>query len=122
MEHGAQKLYGLLGGINGAGGRAPFPSLFGFSGPIEPGGGLLVLVSRFTRMAAAMMAAEMLVACLRQHLPHGPGPILSRGELALRSGLIWCFLATHGAGALSLDGRPRRLRRGSVRASGGARP
>ncbi len=111
MEHGAQKLFGALGGINGAGATAHFPSLFGFAGPIEFFGGLLVLLGLFTRPVAAIMAVEMLVAFVTQHLPHGPWPILDKGELALLYLVTWFFFATRGAGPLSLDAWIARRRR-----------
>ncbi len=116
MEHGAQKLFGLLGGINGKGATAAFPSLFGFAGPIEFFGGLLVLVGLLTRPAAAIMAAEMLVAYVKQHAPHGLWPILNKGELALVYLVIWFFLALRGAGPISLDAVLWRRRRGGARA------
>ncbi len=118
MEHGAQKLFGLLGGVDGKGAVAHFPSLFGFAGPIEFFGGLLLLVGLLARPAAAVMAAEMLVAYLKQHLPHGPWPILNRGELALLYLVIWLFFALHGPGPVSLDGWLRRRRLGGALAPG----
>ncbi len=120
MEHGAQKLFGLLGGINGAGARAAFPSLFGFAGPIEFVGGLLVLFGLLTRPVAVIMAAEMLVAYFTQHLPHGPWPILNHGELALVYLVIWFFLACRGPGPVALDAWLRRRRPGGALAPGAA--
>ncbi len=108
MEHGAQKLFGVLGGINGAGAAAPFPSLFGFAGPIEFGGGLLVVVGLLTRPAAVIMAAEMVVAYLKVHLPRGAWPIRNMGELALLYLMVWLYLAARGAGPFSLDALLRR--------------
>ncbi len=120
MEHGAQKLVGLLGGINGKGAAAPFPSLFGFAGPIELLGGLLLLVGLLTRPAALVMAAEMLVAYLKVHFPRGPWPIRNMGELALLYLVVWLFFALHGPGPVSLDGWLRRRRRGGDPAPGTA--
>ncbi len=104
MEHGAQKLFGLLGGINGHGAAASFPSLFGVAGPIELFGGLLVLVGLLTRPVAAIMAGEMLVAYLKVHFPRGPWPIRNMGELALLYLVVWLFFALHGPGPVSVDG------------------
>ncbi len=111
MEHGAQKLFGLLGGINGKGATASFPSLFGVAGPIELFGGLLVLLGLFTRPVAAIMAGEMLVAYLKVHFPRGAWPIRNMGELALLYLLVWLFFALHGPGPVSLDGWWRGRRR-----------
>ncbi len=112
MEHGAQKIFGVLGGIDTHGASAHFPSLMGFAGPIELLGGLLVLVGLLTRPAAAIMATEMLVAYLKQHAPHGLWPILNKGELALLYMLIWVYIAVRGAGWFSLDRLISRRRRG----------
>jgi len=54
--HGAQKLFGVFGGLNGA--AAPLFSLMGFAGVIEFLGGLLVAVGFFTGYVAFIASAD----------------------------------------------------------------
>jgi len=58
--HGAQKLFGLFGGMHGA--TAPMFSLFWFAGVIEFFGGLLIFLGLFTRPVAFLVCGEMAVA------------------------------------------------------------
>ena len=83
MQHGAQKLFGWLGGAGGSGAGVPLVSQMGLAGVLEFAGGALIVIGLFTRPLAAILLLEMLVAYLQAHLPQGPWPILNRGELAL---------------------------------------
>jgi putative oxidoreductase len=101
--HGASKLFNVLGGSLGSGKAAATASLMWFSGIIEFGGGILLLVGLLTQVTAFVIAVEMVVAYVRVHVPRGPWPLVNRGELAV----VYCFLlfymASVGGGSLSLD-------------------
>ena len=107
MQHGAQKLFGLLGGVDGAGATAPLLSQFGLAGVLEFFGGALLVLGLLTRPVAAVLTLLMVAAYAIAHLPQGAVPILNGGELALLYALVFGFLAAGGPGAWSLD---RRLR------------
>ena len=104
MEHGLQKLFGMLGGFGGTPGvHAPFMSQMGLAGVLECGGGLLIAVGLFTRPVAALLLGEMVVAFVQAHFPRGGWPIQNQGELALVYASIWVYFATHGPGPFSAD-------------------
>ncbi len=102
-EHGAQKLFGLLGGMGEGGGSAPFLSLMFFAGLIEFFGGLLVAVGLGTSWAAFLASGQMAVAYFMAHAPQGFWPIQNHGELAVLYSFAFLFIAAHGPGKLSLD-------------------
>ena len=110
MQHGAQKLFGALGGRGGA----EFPSQMWLAGTLEFWGGLLIVVDLFTRPVAFVLAGEIAWAYVRSHLPQGFFPILNRGELAVLFGTTLLFLAANGGGAFSLDGLIAARRRGKA--------
>ena len=105
MQHGAQKLFGVLGGFGGEpGATAPLFSLMGLAGVLEFFGGLAIVVGLLTRPVAFVLAGEMATAYfVLQHLPQGFWPILNGGEPALLYLVIFLYLVAHGAGGLSLD-------------------
>ena len=108
-QHGAQKLFGLLGGFGGTpGAKAPLMGMMGLAGVIEFGGGLLIAIGFFTRPVAALAAAEMAFAYFTVHLPQGFWPIQNQGELAMLYGATWVYFATHGAGQFSADGMMKK--------------
>jgi putative oxidoreductase len=96
--HGAQKLFGVLGGT-----RITGNSLLLTGGIIEFGAGLLIACGLFTRVAAFVASGEMAVAYFKMHAPHGFWPIQNKGELAVVYCFFFLFVAAHGAGAYSLD-------------------
>lgn len=104
MQHGAQKLFGWLGGIDGQGGTASLFSLMGTAGILEFFGGLLITVGLLTRPVAFLLAGQMVVAYFMAHAPQGGFPIQNGGELALFYALSFALLVTTGGGAWSLDG------------------
>lgn len=108
MQHGAQKLLGMLGGMNGSGATASMFSLLWIAGVLEFFGGLLVALGLLTRPVAFVLAGEMAVAYFMAHAPQGFWPILNRGELAALYCFVFLFFAAHGAGPLSIDGSRRR--------------
>ena len=108
MQHGAQKLFGMFGGMGPEGGTAPLISQMGLAGVLEVFGGAAIVLGLLTRPIAALLVIEMIWAYVQAHLPQGFVPIQNGGELALLYALIFTLLATHGAGRLSLDQRVAR--------------
>jgi putative oxidoreductase len=101
--HGAQKLFGLFGGMGGHGGKVAALSLLWFAGILEFFGGLLVILGFFTRPVALILCGEMAVAYFRAHAPRGFWPIVNMGELAVVYCFVFLYLAAAGGGPLSLD-------------------
>jgi putative oxidoreductase len=95
--HGAQKLFGVLGGE-----PQPFGSLLWFGGIIEFFGGLLVLVGLLTSWAAFLSSGMMAVAYFMAHQPKGALPIQNDGELAAAYAWIFLYIASRGAGGWSI--------------------
>lgn len=110
-QHGAQKLFGWLGGMGEAGGSAPFLSMMFFAGLIEFFGGLLIAVGFQTSWAAFLASGQMAVAYFMAHAPNALLPIQNRGELAVLYCFAFLFIASRGSGTLSVDsmfGKPKR--------------
>ena len=103
LQHGAQKLFGLLGGIDGAGATPALFSLIGFAGVLEFFGGLLLVLGLLTRPTALLLALQMVAAYFMAHAPQAGFPVLNGGELALLYALIFAYFAANGAGPASLD-------------------
>jgi putative oxidoreductase len=98
MEHGLQKMFGLLGGT-----VAPLGSQLGVAGVLELVGGILIVAGLLTRPVAAVLVAEMLVAYVQAHAPRGVWPIRNAGELALLYAVVFAYFAANGPGPFSLD-------------------
>jgi len=103
-QHGAQKLFGVLGGA-GSTFHAPVfeMSLRGVAGPLEFVGGLLIVVGLFTRAVAFILSGEMAVVYFLMHSPRGFWPIENHGELPVILCFIFLYIAATGAGIFSLD-------------------
>jgi putative oxidoreductase len=101
--HGAQKLFGLFGGVDQRGGTAPLLSMFGLAGIIELVGGLLILAGFMTGYAAFIASGEMAGAYFTAHFPRGFWPILNTGELAALYCFVFLYIASRGAGVWSVD-------------------
>ena len=99
-QHGAQKLFGVLGR------EAPveFFTLFGIAGVLELVGGTLLVLGLFTRPVAFILAGEMAWAYFQSHAPNGIWPIMNGGELAALYSFVFLYLAARGGGVFSLDG------------------
>ena len=105
--HGAQKLYGVLGGFGGQpGATAALFSLMGLAGIIEFFGGLCIAFGVLTHYAAFFASGEMAVAYFMQHFPRGFWPIQNEGELAVLYCFLFLFIAAKGAGRWSVMGSP----------------
>ena len=103
--HGAQKLFGVLGGTKQT------DTLMQAAGVIEFVGGILIAAGLFTSIVAFNAAGEMAVAYFKQHASGGVWPIVNRGELAVLYCFIFLFIASRGSGILSIDalrGKPAR--------------
>ena len=98
-QHGAQKLFGLLGAKM----TPPLMSQFGAAGIIEFLGGILIAIGLFTSPVAFIASGEMAVAYFQAHMPNGPWPILNGGELAVLYGFIFLYFAAAGSGRLRID-------------------
>jgi putative oxidoreductase len=111
LQHGGQKLFGWLGGVDGNGATVPLMSLFGLAAVLEFFGGIAIVVGLLTRPVAFILSGEMAVAYFMAHQPKGPLPILNHGESAVLYCFIFLFISAHGAGPWGIDamfGRGRK--------------
>ena len=72
-------------------------------GLLELGGAILLISGLFTRIVAALLTIEMVVAIVAVHWKQGPWWHVPGYELTLACGVICFALATFGAGVISLD-------------------
>jgi putative oxidoreductase len=91
--HGAQKLFGVLGGN-----RVPILSEFGLAGVIEFAGGLMIAAGMFTSLVAFICSGEMAVAYFKAHAPRGLFPVQNGGELAVLFCFLFLYIAARGSG------------------------
>ena len=102
--HGAQKLFGVLGGQ---------PMLHNpwmlTAGVLELGGALFLALGFQARAVALVLCGEMAVAYFKAHFPGGFWPILNHGELAVLYCFVFLYLSARGAGAVSLDGMRKKV-------------
>ena len=96
--HGAQKLFGLFGGMGGSGEGAQLISKMGLAGGIEFFAGVLVMVGFFTGWAAFLASGQMAAAYFMAHLPRGFLPIDNGGELAALYAFVFLYIASRGSG------------------------
>lgn len=101
--HGAQKLFGVLGGMGGTGAAAPLFSLMGLAGIIEFFGGLLIMVGLLTGYVAFITSGEMAVAYFMAHAPRSFWPLVNDGEPAVLFCFIFLYMASVGGGVWSID-------------------
>ena len=99
LLHGAQKLFGALGGQ-----KQPIVSLMGLAGIIEFFGGLLILLGLFASIAAFIASGQMAVAYFMVHASQGNPlfPLLNDGEPAVLYCFIFLYIAARGAGKWSV--------------------
>jgi putative oxidoreductase len=97
-QHGAQKLFGLLGGT-----AVELTSQRGLAGVIEFVGGFLIAIGLFTSPVAFLASGQMAVAYFQAHMPRGFWPIMNGGELAMLYCFIFLYFAAVGSGKLSID-------------------
>jgi putative oxidoreductase len=100
MWHGLIKVFGFPAGQGDA---VPVMSLMGLTGVIELVGGALMILGLFTRPVAAVLCVEWALSYLVVNLPKGFWTVDNDGEPAMTYVVFFLFIATAGAGALSLD-------------------
>ncbi len=101
--HGTQKLFGWPGE------NPPRGDAVGIiAGVVELGGGVLIAIGLFAGWAAFIAAGLMAVAYFWRHQPDGLYPLLNRGELAVLYCFLWLFVAAHGPGVWSVEGKRDR--------------
>jgi putative oxidoreductase len=103
--HGAQKLFGVLGG------QKQEAALMIAAGVIELASGILIAVGFLTSIVAFISSGEMAVAYFKQHAPGGVWPIVNRGELAVLFCFVFLYIASRGSGILSIDALIGRAKR-----------
>lgn len=109
MQHGAQKLLGLLIDPSRAwGGPPPTFTLYWFAGVLELFGGALIALGLFTRPVAFLLCGEMAVAYFKAHAPSAFFPIRNRGEVVVLFCFVYLFMFAFGGGPYSLDAWWRR--------------
>jgi len=110
MQHGAQKLFGELGGWRGTpGATAPLLSQSGLAGMLEMFVAPLLVAGLFTRPVAFLFSGMLAMAYFQSHAPDGFWPIVNRGELAALYCFVFFYLSARGGGKYSVDAwRERR--------------
>ncbi|MBA3321930.1 MAG: DoxX family protein [Pyrinomonadaceae bacterium] len=107
LQHGAQKLFGVLTPPPAPGAEAatqyPLLSLVGVAGALEFFGGLLLLLGLFTRPTAFILSGLMAAAYFMAHAPQGFWPILNMGESAALYSFVFLYLAGAGGGPWGVD-------------------
>ena len=101
--HGAQKLFGVLGGVGPAGEAVPLFSLMGLAGIIEFFGGLSIMLGLVTGFVAFIASGQMAAAYFMAHYPRGFWPIQNGGELAALYCFVFLYMASVGSGVWSID-------------------
>ncbi len=96
-QHGAQKLFGVLGGQ-----QPPLFSLFGLAGVIEFFGGLMIALGLFASWAAFIASGEMAAGYFMAHAAQSFWPIVNKGELAVLYCFLFLYVACRGAGKYAL--------------------
>ena len=98
MQHGAQKLFGMLGHT-----QVPLLSLMGVAGVLEFFGGLLIVLGLLTRPTAFVLSGEMAFAYFMVHYPANGWPVLNGGGMAVMFCFTFLYLSAAGAGPWSVD-------------------
>jgi len=104
--HGAQKLFGVLGGQS----QLANPQLLA-AGLIESVGGGIIALGLWAGYAAFVASGEMAVAYFTVHAPGGFWPILNKGELPALYCFVFLYIASRGSGPLSVDALTRKPER-----------
>jgi putative oxidoreductase len=104
MQHGVQKLFGLLLAPDRPWtGAPPMFSQYWFAGVLEVFGGALIVLGLFTRPVAFLLAGQMAVAFFQAHFPRSFWPILNGGEAAVLFCFLYLYFFANGAGPFSVD-------------------
>ena len=97
-QHGAQKLFGLMGGT----GPVELASIMGVAGVVELVGGLSIAVGLFTSLWAFLASGQMAVAYFMVHAGQGSWPVQNGGELAALYAFLFLYVAARGTGRWGL--------------------
>ena len=103
--HGAQKLFGLFGGIGASANR-----LITAAGVIEFFGGALIALGLWAGYAAFITSGQMAVAYFMMHAPGGFWPIVNKGELSAFYCFVFLYIASRGSGSLSIEALIKKRR------------
>lgn len=99
MLHGAQKMFGVLGG------QKATETLMQVAGVIELVGGFLILIGLFASWAAFVASGQMAVAYFMVHAENAGYLFPAKeggGEAAVLFCFIFLYIAARGAGRLSV--------------------
>ena len=113
-SHGAQKLFGMFGGVDGQGAKlGPEGGLGYVAGWIELVAGLMIAIGLFTGIAAFIASGTMAVAYFMAHASGGFWPLVNKGEMAVLYCFAFLYMAARGSGIWSVDHLrgPRAVRR-----------
>jgi putative oxidoreductase len=98
LLHGTMKLIGW---------PAPFPYplnvMLYAAAILEIGGGFLLIIGLFSRLAAFVLSGQMAVAYFMAHAPQGFYPVLNGGEAAVFYCFVFLYIAAAGPGPWSID-------------------
>lgn len=97
-QHGAQKLFGVIGGT----GPVDLASMMGVAGVVELVGGVSIAVGLFTSLWAFLASGQMAVAYFMAHAGQGLWPVQNGGELAALYAFLFLYIAARGTGRWGL--------------------
>jgi len=97
-QHGAQKLFGLMGGT----GPVELASIMGVAGVVELVGGLSIAAGLFTSLWAFLASGQMAVAYFMVHAGQGMWPVQNGGELAALYSFLFLYVPLRGTGRWGL--------------------
>jgi len=111
MQHGVQKMFGLLVPADRPARAFELLSQRGLAGVLEVLGGALLALGLFTRPVAFVLSGLTASAYFLSHAPDGFWPILNRGELAALYCFLFFYLSARGGGPYSVDAILERRRK-----------
>jgi putative oxidoreductase len=97
IEHGLQKYFGFPSA------GPPMTTLLYVQGVIEIVGGILLLISAYTRVVAFILAGDMAVAYFMAHFPRSFFPAVNGGDAAVLYCFAFFYIFFAGGGPWSLD-------------------
>lgn len=110
--HGAQKLFGVLGG----GQPVEITSVLGLAALIELGGGTMISIGFLTRTVAFVASGEMAFAYFMGHVARNGAlffPLVNQGETAVLYCFIFIYLSARDTGRHGVDSLLSRQQRSS---------
>jgi putative oxidoreductase len=110
MQHGVQKLFGMLLPPDRPAQPLELLSQRGLAGVLEVFGAALLAIGLFTRPVAFVLSGLMAFAYFLAHAPDSFWPILNGGELAALYSFVFLYFAARGGGPYSVDALLQRRR------------